>query len=64
MGVRKIENSGSCTHLGFFDNLDDLDGVLDADFGAIASCNKYFDRMEDGSIERIRVQRLTAADAL
>ena len=44
MVVRKIENSGVCTHSGFFDNLDVLEGVLDADLGAIASYNKYFDR--------------------
>jgi hypothetical protein len=38
--IKKDENLSNSTHLGFFDNLDDLDGVFDADFGAIVSCNR------------------------
>jgi hypothetical protein len=64
-GHQKRWNSGNCTHSGFFDNLDILEGVLDADFGAIASRNKFFDRgMKEGSIESFSVQHPTATDTL
>ena len=60
LSVRKAENSENSTHVGFFDNLDDLDGVLDADLGGIVCFNSIFNRrMREGGREKPSVQHPT-----